>query len=99
MSQAGKARDDQRARVERARQVKEKYEKELLAKANVVGVGVGLRQKGGVWGDEVAVVVMVSRKQPASQLAQADLVPRELEGVPVDVQEVGELHAHSAAED
>jgi hypothetical protein len=38
-------------------------------------------------------VVSVSAKVPGSQLAQRDMIPRELDGVPVDVQVVGELRA------
>jgi hypothetical protein len=41
----------------------------------------------------VGIIVMVSRKVPSSQLAESDIVPRELDGVPVDVQEVGEVRA------
>jgi|Deesub1362A_J573_1020465.scaffolds.fasta_scaffold04872_3 hypothetical protein len=98
MKGEGGGAQDHQALVERARRVKEKYEQELMAKANVVGVGVGLRQRGGLFGDEVVLVVMVRRKQPRSQLAEEDLVPSELEGIAVDVQEVGEISAHSAAE-
>lgn len=75
------------AAVKRARQA------ELLRKANVVGVGVGYRRQRGQQTDTVALVVMVSRKLPREQLAPEDLLPRELDGVPVDVQEVGELRA------
>jgi hypothetical protein len=78
---------DKVAAVKRARQA------ELLRKANVVGVGVGYRRRRGQITDTVALVVMVSRKLPREQLAPEDLLPRELDGVPVDVQEVGELRA------
>ncbi len=73
--------------------VKSRYEAELMRKANVVGVGVGLRQVSGLTTDEPAVVVSVTRKAPMSQLAPHDVIPRELDGVPVDVQVVGELRA------
>lgn len=65
----------------------------LLGKANVVGVGVGRRQRRGVETDEVALVVLVTRKQPLAALAPDDRIPRRLEGVPVDVREVGDLQA------
>ena len=64
-----------------------------MSKANVVGVGVGLRRRAGALTDDVALVVMVSRKVPNAQLAPEDIVPREIDGVPVDVQEVGEIGA------
>lgn len=77
----------------KASQVKRAHQAELMAKANVVGVGVGFRQVGGQRTETVALVVMVSRKLPATQLAPQDILPREIEGVPVDVQEVGEVKA------
>lgn len=79
--------------LERTQAVKRAHEKELMARANVVGVGVGLIQRGGGATRQVGIIVMVSRKQPASELAAKDLVPSQLEGVPVDVQEVGEIRA------
>jgi hypothetical protein len=79
---------------EKAQAVKRAHEVELMGRANVVGVGVGFRQRGGVRTDEVAVVVMVRRKVARAQLAPADVIPTEIEGVPVDVQEVGEIVAH-----
>jgi hypothetical protein len=59
----------------------------------VVGVGVGLRHTGGQRTDQVAVVVMVDRKVPLAQLRPQDRLPSEIDGVPVDVKEVGELRA------
>lgn len=79
---------------EQARAVKQAHEQELLAKPNVVGVGVGLRQQQGKFTDDVAIVVMVSQKKPSPQLKQEDVIPTEIDGIPVDVQEVGEFQAH-----
>ncbi len=81
----------------RAEAVRQAHLSELLTKANVVGVGVGLRQRGGSRTDEVALVVLVRRKVPGHQLAPEDRIPRLLDGVPVDVQEVGELRAWDEA--
>jgi len=78
---------------EQAKAVKQAHEQELLAKPNVVGVGVGLRQQQGKFTDDVAIVVMVSQKKPSPQLKQEDVIPAEIDGVPVDVQEVGEFQA------
>jgi hypothetical protein len=79
--------------MEKARAVKEAYKHELMSKANVVGVGVGLLERGGVRTQTVAVVVMVKQKVPRAQLPADDIIPVEIEGVPVDVQEVGEISA------
>jgi hypothetical protein len=79
--------------VDRAQAVKAAHEPGLLRKANVVGVGVGLRRRAGAQSREVAIVVLVRQKVPRSQLAAEDIVPAEIDGVPVDVQEVGEIGA------
>ncbi|MGD1992293.1 MAG: hypothetical protein PVI59_03785 [Anaerolineae bacterium] len=83
--------EDQLARV---RSVKAAHEKQLMRKANVVGVGVGLRHCGGRLTDEPVVVVSVTHKVPRAALNPEDIIPSELEGVPVDVQEIGHVRAH-----
>lgn len=70
--------------------VKEAHEAELMAKANVVGVGIGFRQQRQTRSDEVVLVVIVEKKLPRAQLAE-DIIPGVIEGVPVDVQESGRL--------
>ena len=92
---AGASQNLQQAAVERAQAVKQAHQDELMKKANVTGVGVGLQHKGGQRTDTVAVVVMVKEKLPLSQLAPEDRIPSEIDGVPVDVKEVGELRAQS----
>ncbi len=81
-------------RVARIQEIKALYEEELLAKANVIGVGVGLRRKGGITTDEPVLVVLVSQKMPRVQLAEGDFVPDRIEDVPVDVQEIGFIRSH-----
>jgi hypothetical protein len=78
----------------RVRSVKAAHEQELLQKANVVGVGVGLRHRGGKFTSEPAVVVSVTHKVPRATLDPEDIIPSELDGVPVDVQEIGHIRAH-----
>jgi len=85
---------DSHSAYKRAEDVKQRYQAEILAKANVVGVGVGFRSRAGALTEEVAIVVMVTRKKPRAELSEEDLVPREIEGVAVDVQEVGGIIAH-----
>jgi hypothetical protein len=79
--------------LDRLRAVKAAHEAALMRKANVVGVGIGLRQRQGEPAGEPVIVVSVTHKVPLRQLAPDDVIPRELEGVPVDVQAVGELRA------
>jgi hypothetical protein len=93
MSHGSKNTDLEKASA-KAQAVKDTYAGELMSKANVVGVGIGFCQKGGLRTDTVGLVVMVSRKLPRAQLAPEDLLPDEIDGIPVDVQEVGEIRAH-----
>ena len=79
--------------IQRAIEVKARYEASLLKKANVVGVGIGFREQGGKLTDEVALVVSVTRKLPATQLSPQDVIPDRIEGVPVDVRETGTIRA------
>ena len=79
--------------LDRLRAVRAAHEADLMHKANVVGVGIGLRQREGKPTGEPAIVVSVTHKVSICQLDPEDVIPRELEGVPVDVQVVGELRA------
>jgi hypothetical protein len=81
---------------EYAKQVQAKYAQELMQKANVIGVGVGRAREGDEPTTEVAIVVMVEKKLPEDQLNHDDILPRDIEGVRVDVQEVGTLDAQQA---
>lgn len=76
-----------------ARQIKEKFESELLGMPNVVGVGIGLRQVGGEFTDEIALIVMVKKKIDVAELPSEDVLPDQLEGLRIDVQEVGDVQA------
>jgi hypothetical protein len=82
--------------TQKASAVKRAYQAELMSKANVVGVGVGYLTRRGRPTDEIALVVMVSQKLPREQLAPEDILPREIDGVRVDVQEVGRITAQSS---
>ena len=77
----------------RAQSVQAKYVDELMAKPYVVGVGIGLAKKDNTITQKVALIVMVSEKLPEAQLAPEDVLPKELDGVPVDVQEMGQFTA------
>jgi hypothetical protein len=79
--------------IERAQEVARHYQNQLMGKPNVVGVGVGQIQRGGQTTGQIGVVVMVEEKLPLTQLKADEVVPRELDGVPVDVQQIGKLRA------
>jgi hypothetical protein len=79
--------------VQRASDVQVRYSDELMRKPNVVGVAVGYATRGGERTPEIGIVVMVDRKIPLDQLAPQDVIPSELDGVRVDVQETGAFSA------
>ena len=80
--------------LEKAKSVKRAHEATLMAKPNVVGVGIGFRIQNEQSTENIAIVVMVSRKLPESDINPADRIPTEIEGVPVDVQESGEFFSY-----
>ena len=75
--------------IEQIRQVKARYQTQLLKLANVEGVGVGFKQINRQITDQLALIVNVSRKVPLTQLAPDDVVPPHIDGVATDVQEMG----------
>jgi hypothetical protein len=83
---------------QRACEIKERHKEDLFGKANVVGVGVGLRQREGEFIDEIALIVMVREKVPGAELGPDDQIPDEIEGLRVDVQEIGELRSENPLE-
>lgn len=82
---------DQQEVLEHIEAVKAAHETELMAKANVVGVGIGFRQRQQTRTGDVVLVVLVEKKVPRTQLAPEDVIPGQIDGVPVDVQESGRI--------
>jgi len=79
--------DDDRGR--KLSDVRARHEDELLRYPNVVGVATGTRTRRGEPTEEACLVVYVERKVPAESLASGELLPAEIEGVPVDVVATG----------
>ncbi len=69
----------------------EVHGKRLWRLPNVVGIGVGNKQRRGEDSGEPTVVVLVTKKLPAERLRAKDMVPQMLSGSVTDVVEVGEL--------
>ena len=80
-------------------QVKEASKVNLLATQNVVGVGVGYKIIDGEQTENFAIVVMVTRKLPLPALPPNAILPKNVDGVKIDVIEVGELRALQARTD
>lgn len=87
--------NSRRSELERAKEILAAHREMLMGKANVVGVGVGLKQVGEKYTATIALIVLVTHKVPADELADGDLIPEEIEGIPVDVQVTGQLLAQS----
>lgn len=73
----------------KAQLVQKKYTEMLLKIPHVMGVAVGLEKKDGAYTGDVCLVVMVDKKRSTGDLAPSDVIPKELDGVKVDVQEIG----------
>jgi len=71
----------------------------LLTRANVVACGIGYKITSSGPTNEIAVVVSVSQKLPTAQLAESDMVPREIDGVKTDVVETGTFRAFQGPRD
>lgn len=82
--------------MEKLQRLVEEHRQELFSLPNVVGVAVGHKRRGGEVSDQPSVVVLVRKKVPLAQLAPGEVVPTELQGVPTDVVEVGDLKALEA---
>jgi hypothetical protein len=71
--------------------VQARHQQELLRYPNVVGVATGTTTRGGRPTGETGLLVLVSRKVPASELEPDEVLPSEIESVPVDVVETGQI--------
>ena len=87
--------EERQRAIDQALAVKDKFKDDLLSRENVIGLGIGMQTVGGQQTGEVALVVLVTHKVPLASLASQDLLPTEIEGVPIDVQEVGEIQPHA----
>jgi hypothetical protein len=73
--------------------IRAKHEARLLAYPNVVGVTEGTRMRGGKLTNEPVITVLVSRKIPRRSLTKASLLPSHIDGIPIDVVEIGPIEA------
>ena len=90
-------------RIAVAERVFESNLTDLMQRPNVVGAGIGYRERGGKETDEVVVQVLVERKVPPEELSPKELLPAELaveehdEPVGIDVVEVGRIELATSA--
>lgn len=76
-------------------EVQSRYTEYLLLKKNVAGVSIGLDDDDDIAHEDTCycLVVLVTQKVDEDDLAFEDRIPDELDGVPVKVQEIGEISA------
>lgn len=86
---------DQASEMARISDIQARYVDVLMQKPHVIGVAVGLRRQSGFLAQppQLTLVVMVDQKVPLEELAPEDRIPSEIEGIPVDVQEMGTFTA------
>jgi hypothetical protein len=73
--------------------IRARREARLLAYPNVVGVTEGTRMRRGKLTNEPVIAVLVSRKAPRKSLTKVSLLPSHIDGIPIDVVEVGPIEA------
>jgi hypothetical protein len=66
-------------------------------RANVLGLGLGVKWTDGQPTGEPALVVLVNQKLPKESVAKSDLIPARLQDVQTDVLSIGEPFAGGAA--
>ena len=71
--------------------VQAQTENELLGLDGVVGVATSLKVSKGKPTSTWCLAVYVVDKQPKTKLPKSDLIPAQIQGVPTDVVEVGEI--------
>jgi hypothetical protein len=84
--------------IDRVRAIKERHVEALRGYANVTGVGVGFKEVAGSTTGTIAIRVYVRHKIRREDLRPQDLLPREIDGVPIDVIE-GDFVIHDAPAD
>ncbi|GAJ04643.1 unnamed protein product, partial [marine sediment metagenome] len=85
--------------IKRITVVMNRKREQLFSYPNVVGFGVGLKVKKGKKLDQLAIIVFVKKKLPASELAIHEVIPPIFEQVLTDVFESGEIFAYQLRTD
>ncbi len=79
--------------LEEVKRVKAEYEKELMRKSGVVGVAIGHKHIDGIKTNQLCIICYVIQKKPVGELEECDIIPDEIEGVPIDIVESGRIRA------
>lgn len=79
--------------LEQVRRTLKKHRDHIMSLKNVIGIGIGKKEISKKGKAERCIVVFVRKKVPLSKLDPADCIPKRLEGIPVCVEETGEIRA------
>jgi hypothetical protein len=79
--------NDNQPHLAAIRAVKSTVEDDLLAKPEVTGVDIGEKVTKGKRTGQQAIIVYVRKKEPLAKLSPADVIPKEINGIPTDVVE------------
>lgn len=71
--------------MEKAQAVLEKVQAEWLARAGVTAVDLGFKWSDGQMTGQLAIRVHLALKKPLAELSEAELFPKEVDGIPVDI--------------
>ena len=82
------------ATIDDVSMIKTKHVKTLKSKLNANGVAIGHKIVAGKDTGDLCVTVLVKKKVPVSQLLSKDLVPKQIDGIPTVVKEIGEIFAY-----
>ncbi len=83
--------------AQEARNVARQAVNRFLGLRNVVACGLGYKVSRGEQSDELSLIVSVTHKVPAAQLATKDLIPKAFAGLRTDVVETGRIRAFADA--
>lgn len=69
----------------RVKEIKDRYMPKLMTYPHVTGVGISEKITDGKRQDQICIRVYVDVKKDLSELKPEEVLPTELEGIPVDV--------------
>ncbi|MBN2007516.1 MAG: hypothetical protein JXA21_29490 [Anaerolineae bacterium] len=80
--------------LSQVRQVSQQAIPDFFQRRNVVGVGIGYKNSQGQATEQLGLIISVTQKLPAEQLAEQDLIPKSFGGLVTDVVETGRIRAY-----
>ena len=68
---------------------RKQYLDKFMALPNVVTLAIGEKIRAGVRTGQIAIIFLVKKKVPESELRKEEIIPNMIKGYPTDVVEVG----------